>query len=78
MRLSKAKTCRRVSPSLQAAREVEIHGALNHPHVIGLYAAFEDEEGVYQAIFVTLQLFLSFLGACLAVETGKLVHTLAS
>lgn len=32
---------------LQVAREIFIHSQLDHPHVIGLFAAFEDQEKVY-------------------------------
>jgi len=31
----------------QVAREIFIHSQLDHPHVIGLFAAFEDAEKVY-------------------------------
>jgi serine/threonine protein kinase len=31
----------------QIEREVRIHIALNHPHIIQLLAAFEDPEHVY-------------------------------
>ena len=32
---------------LQVAREIEIHASLLHPHVLRLYAAFEDADGIY-------------------------------
>jgi serine/threonine protein kinase len=31
----------------QVAREIEIHASLLHPHIIRLYAAFEDGDGIY-------------------------------
>ena len=31
----------------QVAREIEIHASLLHPHVVKLYAAFEDAEAIY-------------------------------
>ena len=31
----------------QVAREVAIHAQLGHPHVVALYAAFEDADKVY-------------------------------
>lgn len=31
----------------QVQREIAIHASLNHPHIVDLYAAFEDETGIY-------------------------------
>ena len=36
-----------VSTVLQVAREIQIHAGLDHPHIIGLYGAFEDTKHVY-------------------------------
>lgn len=32
---------------LQVTREIKIHSALRHAHIIDLYAAFEDADNVY-------------------------------
>jgi len=29
------------------SREIEIHASLLHPHIVRLYAAFEDADGIY-------------------------------
>lgn len=31
----------------QVAREIQIHASLDHPHIIGLFGAFEDIKHVY-------------------------------
>ena len=31
----------------QVSREIEIHASLLHPHIVRLYAAFEDVDGIY-------------------------------
>lgn len=31
----------------QVSREIEIHASLLHPHIVRLYAAFEDADGIY-------------------------------
>jgi serine/threonine protein kinase len=31
----------------QVAREIQIHKGLDHPHIVQLYAAFEDSKHVY-------------------------------
>lgn len=33
--------------SAQVAREIQIHSSIEHPNVLGLYAAFEDLDGIY-------------------------------
>lgn len=34
-------------PAVQVAREIQIHSALEHEHIITLYGAFEDGKHVY-------------------------------
>jgi serine/threonine protein kinase len=31
----------------QAEREIRLHGALSHPHILPLYIAFEDPDAIY-------------------------------
>jgi len=31
----------------QVAREIQIHSSVEHPNILGLYAAFEDLDGIY-------------------------------
>ena len=32
---------------LQVAREIRVHSSLQHTNIIGLFAAFQDAEGIY-------------------------------
>jgi serine/threonine protein kinase len=31
----------------QVAREIQVHSSMEHPSILGLYAAFEDLDGIY-------------------------------